>query len=127
MPSCLQTRSRRRAAGISNGDPEVAAGPVPSLRVEGASGVLLIGVRVSPSATRTSLRGLYGDRLKVSVSAPPEDNRANNALEEALAGWLGLRRDQIAVETGRSSRDKIVAIKGMAEMELRRRLAGLLP
>jgi len=63
----------------------------------------------------------------VSVSAPPEDNRANNALEEALAGWLGLRRDQIAVETGRSSRDKIVAIKGMAEMELRRRLAGLLP
>lgn len=81
---------------------------------------------MSPSAPRTALRGLYGDRLKVAVNAPPEDNRANNELIEALAGWLGLRRDDIHIETGHGSRDKVVAFAGMSEARLREKLAGLL-
>jgi uncharacterized protein YggU (UPF0235/DUF167 family) len=81
---------------------------------------------VSPSAPRTAVRGLYGDRLKVAVSAPPEDNRANQRLAEALAGWLGLRRDDVRVESGHGSRDKVVAFAGIEELELRDRLTGLL-
>ncbi|OFW61055.1 MAG: hypothetical protein A2133_04470 [Actinobacteria bacterium RBG_16_64_13] len=85
-----------------------------------------VGVRVSPSAPRTELRGIYGDRLKISVSAPPEDNRANHVLVEALAGWLGMRREAISVESGHGSRDKVVAFVGIDEAELRSRLTGLL-
>jgi uncharacterized protein len=87
---------------------------------------LLVGVRVSPSASRTAVLGVYGDRLKVSVCAPPEDNRANQELAEVLAKWLALRRDGVRVETGHGSRDKVVAITGMEEAELRNKLAGLL-
>ena len=87
---------------------------------------LRLGVRVSPSAPRTALRGVYGDRLKVVVSAPPEDNRANHELVEALAGWLGLRREQVRVEAGLSSRDKVILVSGLSEVELRSRLAVLL-
>lgn len=85
-----------------------------------------MGVRVSPSAPQTALRGLYGERLKVSVSAAPEDNRANRQLVEALAGWLGLQCDKVRVHTGHGSRDKVIAFAGIDEAELRNRLVALL-
>lgn len=85
-----------------------------------------MGVRVSPSSRRTALKGVYGDRLKVSVSAPPEDNRANQELMEALANWLEVPRDDVHIETGHKSRDKVVVFRGMGESELRRKLDGLL-
>ncbi len=62
----------------------------------------------------------------MSVNAPPEDNRANQQLVEALAGWLELRRDEVRIESGHTSRDKVVAFTGVGEAELRNRLAGLL-
>ena len=96
----------------------------PAIRCGG--GRLLLGVRVSPSAPVTALRGLYGERLKVSVSAPAEDNRANRELVEALAKWLGIRRDSVRVDAGHGSRDKVVAFIGVEETDLREKLTGLL-
>jgi uncharacterized protein (TIGR00251 family) len=78
-----------------------------------------VGVRVSPSARRTELRGMHGDRLKVSVAAPPEDNRANKELEDALARWLGVSRHQVEVFKGHASRDKVVAFTELQEAQLR--------
>ncbi len=82
-----------------------------------------MGVRVSPSAPQTEVRGLHGDRLKIAVAAPPEDNRANKELEEALAALLGLRRDEVQVAKGHASRDKVVAFTGLTESELRELLS----
>lgn len=82
-------------------------------------------MRVSPSASRTAVQGVYGDRLKVSVSAPPEDNRANQELTQALAQWLSLGRDGVSVDAGHSSRDKVVAFTGVEEAELRDKLTEL--
>ena len=87
---------------------------------------LCVGVRVSPSSPRIELRGSYGERLKVAVSAPPEDNRANNQLEEALAEWLDVGREQVGVQAGHTSRDKVVAFTGIGEAEFRTRLELLL-
>jgi len=87
---------------------------------------LCVGVRVNPSAPRVELRGLYGERLKVALSAPPEDNRANNQLEEALAEWLDVGREQVGVQAGHASRDKVVAFTGIGEAEFRTRLERLL-
>ena len=97
---------------------------IPPLRAAGEK--VLFKVRVSPSATRTALQGVYGDRIKVSVSAPPEDNRANRELAETLARWLDVRRDAVCIEAGHGSRDKVVAVSGLGEGELRARLEGLL-
>ncbi len=85
-----------------------------------------MGVRVSPSARRTVLRGVYGDRLKISVCAPPEDNRANQELTDALANWLEMPRNSVRLEAGHRSRDKTVVFTGLDERELRRKLNGLL-
>jgi uncharacterized protein len=72
------------------------------------------------------VRGLYGDRLKVAVSAPPEAGKANARLVQALAGWLTVRSDQVTVQSGHGGRDKVVAFSGMKEQELRDKLYTLL-
>jgi uncharacterized protein len=85
-----------------------------------------VGVRASPSAPRTAFRGLYGERLKVALNAPPEDNRANAELLQALAKWLGVRRECVRLQSGHASRDKVVAFQGIEETELCDRLAALI-
>ena len=125
--SRVRMASRKTSPATSNGDSRLnrdtpPAGPAITVGSRG----LLVGVRVSPSAPRTALRGLYGDRLKIAVNAPPEDNRANNELVEALAQWLGLRRDEIHIETGHGSRDKVIAFAGISAVRLREKLTGLL-
>ena len=81
---------------------------------------------MSPSAPRTALRGVYGERLKVALNAPPEDGKANAQLLQALAEWLGVRRDSVRLQSGHASRDKVVAFTGIDEADLHERLAGLM-
>ena len=81
---------------------------------------------MSPSAPRTAVRGLYGERLKISLSAPPEDNRANAELLRAFASWLGVRRECVRLQSGHGSRDKVVVFDGIEEAELREKLIGLI-
>lgn len=86
---------------------------------------LLVGFRVSPSARVTRVQGVYGDRLKVQVSAPPEDDRANAELASALARWVGLPGGCVSVHAGHKKKDKIVSFTGIDERVLRERLESL--
>jgi uncharacterized protein (TIGR00251 family) len=92
---------------------------------QAGAGVML-NVRVVPSAPRTMVKGMYGDRLKISVAAPPEADRANQELTKALAKWLDVPRNSVRLDVGHKSRDKAVVFTGVEERELRRRLNGLL-
>jgi len=89
-------------------------------------GEVLVGFRVSPSARRTRVQGRYGDRIKVQVSAPPEDDRANSELVGAVAGWLGLPTGCVSIRSGHKSRDKLLSFKDIDEPSLRTLLEELL-
>jgi uncharacterized protein len=81
-------------------------------------------VRVQPGARRTALLGrLETGEWKLAVNAPPEDGRANDAVVELLAELLGLKRRQVIVARGHSSRGKLVEVTGMSAEEAERRLA----
>jgi uncharacterized protein (TIGR00251 family) len=68
---------------------------------------ILLDLRVSPSAKRTSIEGPYGESdLKRRVAAPPFDGKANPELETFLAKLLGIPRSNVTVVRGTSSRDK---------------------
>jgi uncharacterized protein (TIGR00251 family) len=108
----------------SSGDEGGVGAAAPAIHPRG--GALLVGFRVIPSAARTEVRGVYGDRLKVAVNAPPEGGKANARLIQALAGWMELRIDDVRVESGHAGRDKVVAFSGMMEDELRHKLNTLL-
>jgi uncharacterized protein len=86
----------------------------------------LLPVRALPGARKAGILGEQAGALKVAVTAPPEDGRANKALTEELRAALGLKRSQIELFRGSSSRDKLFLIRGLMQAELAERLAGLL-
>lgn len=100
--------------------------PARLVRVLPGSGELSLGVRVTPGAAVTAVRGVYGDRLKVAVSAPAEEGRANEQLLAFLGRSLGLKTGQLRVERGHRKRDKVIAFSGVTEAQLCDRLSRLL-
>ena len=92
---------------------------------EHAEGVIL-PVRALPNAKRAGVVGEQNGALKVAVTAPPEDGRANAALVVVLREALGLKRSQVELTAGQTSRDKRFLIRGVGREELAARLAGLL-
>ena len=81
-----------------------------------------IRVRLTPRAARDEVAGWQDGVLRVRVTAPPVEGRANAALERLLAGALGLPKTAVRVVGGAQSRDKTVAVKGIAQEEALRRL-----
>ena len=92
---------------------------------EHAEGCVL-PVRAQPGARKAGILGEQGGALKVAVAAPPEDGRANKALTEALRHLLDLKRSQIELLSGATSRDKKFLIRGLTRAELASRVAGLI-
>ena len=84
-----------------------------------------LSVRLTPRASREEIAGFEGETLRVRVTAPPVEGRANGALVRLLAKRLGLPRGAVRVVTGQTSRSKVVAIDGLDAVELRRRLGGV--
>ncbi len=88
---------------------------------EHAEGVVL-PVRAQAGARRAGFQGERNGALKVAVTAPPEDGRANAALVELLREELHLKRSQVELIAGQTSRDKRFLIRGITREELRARL-----
>ena len=84
-----------------------------------------LSVRVIPSAGRDAVLGWQGDALRLSVAAPPERGKANEAVIRLLADALGLPRQQLRIVRGLTARRKLIAIEGLDEAELRGRLGAV--
>ncbi|MCA9086076.1 MAG: YggU family protein [Planctomycetaceae bacterium] len=71
---------------------------------------LRIQLRVSPRASRDQVGDLMGDRLKISITAPPVDGEANDYLIRYLAKEFGVARSQVSVVQGQTNRNKTLSI-----------------
>ena len=80
----------------------------------------IVAVKAVPRASCDEVVGWQGDVLKVRVTAPPQDGRANDAIEAVLAAALGLRRRAVRIVSGRGSAHKRVAIEGVDLEEIER-------
>lgn len=92
-----------------------------------ATGGVRLAVRLTPKASRNRIEGVVADAdgacwLKVSVSAVPENGKANAALIALLAKSLKIAKGTIAISAGATERKKILLIGGDAE-DLRRKIA----
>lgn len=79
-----------------------------------------VAVRVRPGAGRTRVGGRYdgpqGAALVVAVGAPAVGGQATEAARRALADALGVRPADVALRVGVTSRDKVFAVVGGAEV-----------
>lgn len=84
--------------------------------------VARIRVHLQPRASRNEVLGFQGNTLRIRVTAPPTEGRANKALLQLLATALGVGRSDVELVAGLASREKLVAVAGLAEEEIQHRL-----
>jgi len=77
---------------------------------------LLLWVRAQPRASRDALVGPYGDALKVQITAPPVEGKANEHLIRFLAKAFGVPRMQVELLSGESGRNKRFRISSPATL-----------
>jgi uncharacterized protein len=70
-------------------------------------------IRVVPRASRCEAAGFQDDALKLRITAPPVEGKANEACIALLAELLGVKKGQVAIIAGHASRTKTVAVKGV--------------
>ncbi|HVA72739.1 MAG TPA: DUF167 domain-containing protein [Candidatus Limnocylindrales bacterium] len=84
------------------------------IEVTTCDGAIVFAVRVIPRASRDSIDGEFHGALKVHLTAPPVDDRANEALRRVLAERLNVSVSAVKIRSGEKSRTKRVEIQGVA-------------
>jgi len=77
-----------------------------------ASGVLIL-IHLQPRAAHNEIAGVHGGRLKIRLTAPPVDSKANEALCVFLAARLGVSGGAVRIVRGEKSRKKDVLVSSM--------------
>ncbi len=79
-------------------------------------------VKVHPRAQKNAINGEFGDALKVALTAPLVDGRANEACIEFFANLLKVPRSSVTIASGETSRNKVIRVAGIAADDVRRRI-----
>jgi uncharacterized protein len=81
-------------------------------------GAVTFATRVHPRAKKNTISGELGDALKVSLTAPPVDGKANEACVDFLAKLLKVPKSSVSIAAGQTSRNKVVRITGVSAAEM---------
>jgi uncharacterized protein (TIGR00251 family) len=79
-------------------------------------------VKTHPRAKKNAITGEIGDALKLSLTAPPVDGKANAACIEFFANLLKVPRSSVTIAVGQTSRNKVIRVAGLSAEELAKRL-----
>jgi len=79
-------------------------------------------VKVQPRARRNAITGETGDAIKLALTAPPIDGRANEACIAFFAELLNVLRSSVTIAAGVSSRNKVIRVAGMSAAQVQQRL-----
>jgi len=79
-------------------------------------------VKVHPRATKNAITGEVGDALKVALTSPPVDGRANQACIEFLAKFLNVPRSSVTIAAGDTSRNKVIRVRELSAAEVEEKL-----
>ncbi len=80
---------------------------------------VLISIRVEPRSSRSEIVDVYGDGLKVKLKSPPREGRANKELIAVLSKGLDIPRKDIEIISGKTSKNKMVRLKGVSADRIR--------
>jgi len=74
---------------------------------------LIINIKVEPRSSRAGVAGAYGDGLKVKLTSPPVEGKANKELVEILAREFKIRKSDVQIISGKTSKNKVVRLIGV--------------
>jgi len=88
-----------------------------------SGGGVTFAVKVHPRAKKNAITGELGDALKVSLTTPPVEGRANQACVEFFAKLLKVPRSSVTIASGQSSRNKVIRVDGVTAQQVQDRLS----
>jgi uncharacterized protein (TIGR00251 family) len=86
------------------------------------AGGVTFAVKLHPRARKNALAGELGDALKVSLTTPPIEGRANRACIEFFAKLLKVPRSSVTIASGQTSRNKVIRVAGLTAEEVRQHI-----
>ncbi len=84
---------------------------------------ITFAIKVHPRARKNAITGMVGDALKLAITAPPVDGKANQAVIEFFAELFAIPRSSVTIASGETSRNKIVRIAGVSKAVAEQKLA----
>jgi len=88
------------------------------IEIADRDGAIIFAVRVTPRASRDAIEGEYQGALKVRLTAPPVEDRANEALRRLLAESLNVPVSAVRIVAGEKSRTKRVSVSGATQTRI---------
>lgn len=85
-----------------------------------ATDSVTLSIRIQPRASKNEVVRLDGGGLRIRLTAPPVDGAANEALVKFLSAVLSVAKSKIEIVSGHTSRDKIIRIHGVSEVDAKR-------
>ncbi len=79
-------------------------------------------VKIHPRAKKNAITGKVGEKLKVALTAPPVDGKANRACIDFFAKLLNVPRSSVTIAAGQTSRNKVIRVAGLTAQQVRDRL-----
>lgn len=92
------------------------------IEINEKEGDVTLRVRVQPRASRTELTGEYAGGIKLKITAPPVDGKANDECRRFLAKLLGVSAGSVEIILGESSRDKVIRVHNISAHRVREAL-----
>ncbi len=83
----------------------------------------IFSVRVTPGAKRNAVTAFKEGTWYIKIAAPPVDGKANEELAEFLSRVLGVRKNNLSLLKGQTSRNKLVSVSGLGQKEAMLRLS----
>ena len=90
--------------------------------IHGTAQGATFAIKVHPRAKKDAITGEVGEAIKVSLTSPPVDGRANQACIDFFAKLLKVSRSSVTIAAGESSRNKVIRVSGLKSEEIRSRL-----
>jgi uncharacterized protein (TIGR00251 family) len=87
---------------------------------------ITFAVKVHPRARKNAITGVVGNALKLALTAPPVEGKANQSVIEFFADLFEIPRSSVTIASGETSRNKVVRITGMNKQMVEKRLADML-
>ena len=72
---------------------------------------------IQPRSSKNKICGLYGESLKIRLTSPPVDGKANNMCVKLLAKILNISLSRIVIVSGHTGRNKIIRVEGINTSE----------
>ncbi len=92
------------------------------IRLQVSADGVTFAVKVHPRAKKNAVTGELGDALKLSLTAPPVDDKANAACIDFFAKLLKVPRSSVTIASGQTSRNKVIRVNGLSVDQVKERM-----